>query len=131
DGAAKIDDLVAAAKAFGMPALALTDHGTVSGLPDFARACDREGVKPIFSMEGYLVDSVERVKREKDQRRYHQVVHAMTGEGLANLFKLASWAGTDGFYYKPLMDFAALEKYSEGLIVTSSCVNGIIHKAIV
>ena len=147
DGAAKIDDLVAKTKAMGMTALALTDHGHVHGLPEFQQEAEAAGVKPILGVEGYLVEdydaylaiankkSGDRTAAEKKQlkTRYHQIVLAKNEVGLDNLHRLVSWAHTEGKQYGryPLFDFKRLRQYREGLIVTSSCMQGIISQAII
>ena len=147
DGAAKIDDLVAKTKAMGMTALALTDHGNVHGLPEFQQEAESAGVKPILGVEGYLVEdydaylaiankkSGDRTAAEKKQlkTRYHQIVLAKNETGLDNLHRLISWAHTEGKQYGryPLFDFKRLKQYREGLIVTSSCMQGIISQAII
>ena len=102
----------------------------IHGLPEFQKACDRHGLKPLLGCEFYLVDSVERVRAEKDQKRYHQVAYAMDDAGLASLQRLASRAATADFYHKPLVDWASLEGHADGLVVTSSCLQGAIPQAI-
>lgn len=131
DGAAKVGDLAKRAGEMGMEALALTDHGYVHGLPEFYEACEDEDITPIVGFEAYMVDDVARVKEEKEQNRYHQILLAKNDKGLENLNKLASWAATKGYYYKPLIDFSRLKKHSDGLIATSSCVQSMFSQAVV
>ena len=130
DGAARVSDLAERASDLGMKFLALTDHGYMHGAAAFWEACEKEGIQPLIGLEAYMVDSVSRVREEKDRTRYHQILIAKTDTGLSNLTRLASWAATKGHYYKPLVDFEQLRTYSEGLIATSSCMQGMISQAI-
>lgn len=122
DGAARIDDLIAHAKALGMDSLAITDHGVMYGIVDFYKACRREGIKPILGMEAYVApNSME----DRDLRDYaHLILLAKNNTGLKNLFRLSSVAYTKGFYYKPRIDYDVLTEYHEGLICLSACLAG-------
>ena len=138
DGAARLDELVAKAAADGMPALGMTDHGNMYGVLDFYKECQKVGVKPIIGTEAYMAwDS----RRERPTRRgrvddsggdteggkklyYHLTLLAETNEGYRNLIQLSSLAFMEGYYYKPRMDWELLEKYSKGLIGTTSCLGG-------
>ena len=131
DGAMSPDQYVDAVKGMGMDACAITDHGYLYGLPEFQRACQAKGVKPILGVEAYFVDSVARVREAKDRQRFHQLLIAKSEEGVRNLYRLMSWASTEGFYSKPLIDFEQLKKHSEGLIATSTCLQGIIPKILI
>ncbi len=125
DGAAKIKNLVAAAKNFGMSSLAITDHGTMYGVVDFYKACKKEGIKPIIGCEVYVASRTRFDKKvKKDDFQYHLVLLARNNTGYNNLMKLVSQASTEGFYYKPRVDRELLEKYSDGMIALSACLAG-------
>jgi DNA polymerase-3 subunit alpha len=122
DGMSKIPDLVKKAKEFGMPALALTDHGVMYGAIEFYKACKAVGIKPIIGVEAYIA---ERTRFDKepgiDNRRYHLTLLAKNNVGYKNLMKLVSLANIEGYYYKPRMDLDLIREHSEGLICLSGC----------
>jgi len=125
DGLAKIDDLVKKAKALGMPALALTDHGVMYGLVEFYQKAKKAGIKPILGVEAYVARNGHQDKRPKiDDSPYHLVLLAQNETGYQNLIKLTTIAHLDGFYYKPRVDLSLLEKYHDGLICSSACLVG-------
>ncbi len=126
DGAAPISTLVSKAKNNGMQALALTDHGNMFGIKEFHAACKGAGIKPILGVEAYLVDDLT----VKDKTNYHIILLAKNESGYKNLLKLVSKANIEGMYYKPRIDKAALEKHSEGLIVSSACLGGEINRTL-
>ena len=132
DGACSVEALVARAKAFGMPRLALTDHGNMFGVPPFYRECRKQGVVPIIGCEVYRAPGSrhERSAGEKGARHFHLVLLARNLEGYRNLLALSSLAYTEGFYYKPRVDDELLAKHSGGLIALSSCLAGDIPSAI-
>ncbi|MYC84948.1 MAG: DNA polymerase III subunit alpha [Acidimicrobiia bacterium] len=125
DGAARIDDAVAAVVSDGQTALGLTDHGVLYGAVDFYRAATRAGIKPILGVEGYLTTG-SRFDRPtgRDNVRHHITLLAETQTGYANLLKLVSRAFLEGYYYKPRMDQELLAEYAEGVIATSGCLAG-------
>ncbi|GHU56124.1 DNA-directed DNA polymerase [Clostridia bacterium] len=127
DGSAKIGDIVAKAKAMGMPAIALTDHGVMYGVIDFYKKAKAEGVKPILGCEVY-VSSGSRFDKTSQSYYYHLILLAENNEGYKNLMKLVSLGFTEGFYYKPRVDIELLRKYSKGLIALSACVSGVVAK---
>lgn len=131
DGAARIPALVARAKELGMRHLAVTDHGALHGVVDFYKACRDAGLKPIIGCEAY---TAARTHQDRDPRtdseQGHLVLLAETNAGYKNLMKLISLGFTDGFYYKPRIDFGLLEKYHEGLIALSACLSGDVPDAI-
>ncbi|MBR0261272.1 MAG: DNA polymerase III subunit alpha [Selenomonadaceae bacterium] len=131
DGAARINDLLDAAKNFGMTSLAITDHGTMYGVIDFYKAAQKRGIKPIIGCEVYVAPE-SRFDREKTDgaKYFHLILLAENNTGYKNLVKLASLAGTEGFYYRPRVDKEILRKYHEGLIALSACVVGEIPRAI-
>ncbi len=126
DGAAPISALVSKAKNDGMEALALTDHGNMFGIKEFHDACKGAGIKPILGVEAYLVDDLTK----KDKTNYHIILLAKNETGYKNLLKLISIANIKGMYYKPRIDKAALEKHSEGLIVSSACLGGEVNRTL-
>lgn len=122
DGLTNIPDLVARAKEYGMPGVAITDHGTMSGVFKFYEECKKQGINPIIGEEFYVANRKMTDKEaEFDRKRFHLTVIAKNKVGLLNLFKLSSLAYTEGFYYKPRIDEQTLFKYHEGLIVLSGC----------
>jgi len=122
DGLASIDDLVDCASDLGYKSLALTDHGSCAGLYKFQKACKKKGIKPILGMEAYITK--DHTIKENRADNYHLILLAKNQVGYKNLIKLSSLAYIDGFYYKPRIDFALLEKHKEGLIVSSACASG-------
>ncbi|MBL7968273.1 MAG: DNA polymerase III subunit alpha, partial [Prolixibacteraceae bacterium] len=126
DGAASVKGLVAKAKNDGMTALALTDHGNMFGAKEFYDVCKKEGIKPIIGCETYVAEQSRHNKKDAkvDRSGYHLILLAKNQTGYRNLLKLVSLAYTEGFYYKPRIDKEILEKYSEGLIVSSACLGG-------
>lgn len=132
DGLSKIDELVQAAKAQNMPALALTDHGNLYGLIEFYEKCKAAGIKPILGCEVYIAPNGMHNKRPKvDERPNHLILLAENLEGYQNLLKLITLANLEGFYYKPRLDLETIEQYSKGLIALSACLNGELAKAAV
>jgi DNA polymerase-3 subunit alpha len=127
-------ELVQAAKSFGQPAIAITDHGTLSSHRDFQIACKQEGIKPILGVEAYIspTDRFDRSsKTDKSIQAYnHIILLAKNKKGLENINTLQELAWNEGFYHKPRIDKEILFQYSEGLIVLSGCMNSIVAKAI-
>ncbi len=131
DGLAKTGDLIAKAKADGMEAMALTDHGSMYGIIDFYQKAKKAGIKPIVGVETYVAPYGRHNKRAKiDEERYHLILLAKNNTGYKNLVKLVTSAHLEGFYYKPRIDLEILEKYKDGLIGLSACIEGEIAKAI-
>ena len=126
DGSAKIKPLVKRAKELGFDSLAITDHGVMYGAIDFYKACRQEGIKPIIGCEVYVSPGsrFDRELTKSDDRYYHLILLAETDEGYRNLSKIVSKGFTEGFYYKPRVDREVLEKYHEGLICLSACLQG-------
>jgi len=133
DGATHVYDMVLKAAQCGMPAVAITDHGVMSGVPELADAVEKVEkktgvrVKPIYGCEIYFTTDSE-LKREGKPPLYHMILLAKTNEGYHNLVRLVSESHVDNFYYKPRTTFEMLQKYSAGLIATSACVAGIIPR---
>lgn len=131
DGLSRIPTLVARAKAYDMPALALTDHGAMFGVIDFYRAAKEAGIKPIIGMEAYLATRGMRDRDpQKDNRAYHLLLLAENDTGYRNLLKIATSAQLEGFYYRPRIDHEFLAEHSEGLLTTSGCLSGEIPRAL-
>jgi len=136
DGVATPQEYVSRAVELGMPGIAITDHGTLSGHREMYRAAKDAGIKPILGIEGYMTTDMadKRAKADRtdplDQNYHHIVLLAKNQQGLENLNKINEIAWTDGFFSKPRFDFATLEKYKEGIIVTSACLSGWIAKAV-
>lgn len=131
DGLTRIPDLINFVKESGMEAVAMTDHGTLSGAIEFYKEATAQGIKPIIGIETYVAARKHTDKDpQKDKMRYHLIIHAMNEQGLRNLFQLSTIANLHGYYYYPRIDHELLEKYNEGLIVTSACLGGEIGDAI-
>jgi DNA polymerase-3 subunit alpha len=123
DGACRVRPLVERVKELGMPAVALTDHGSLSGAVQFYRAAKDAGVKPILGLELYVVS--DRHGRASAKERYsHLTMLARTNQGYANLIKIGTAAYLEGYYYKPRADWELLERYNEGLICLTGCMSG-------
>ena len=127
-------ELVQAAKAAGQTAIAITDHGTLSSHREMQIACREEGIKPILGVEAYIspTDRFDKSsKTDKSIQAYnHIILLAKNKKGLENINALQELAWNEGFYHKPRIDREVLNDYSEGLIVLSGCLNGLISKAI-
>jgi DNA polymerase-3 subunit alpha len=122
DGLTKIPALISQVKELGMEAVAITDHGTMSGVVEFYKAAKAAGIKPIIGMEAYVAARSRHDRDpQKDKGRYHLIILAMNNQGYKNLMRLSSLAQLEGMYYKPRIDHELLEKYSEGLIILSGC----------
>lgn len=128
DGISKPIELARAAVAMDMKALAITDHGTLAGWPEFALACKDIGIKPIFGVEAYFVpnrkdhETFKSPTKEEVRSGYHLVLLAKNETGCHNIIRLNNIANVEGFYYKPKIDWEVLMKHREGLIVGSACV---------
>jgi DNA polymerase-3 subunit alpha len=122
DGLSKVPELVKRAKEFGMPALALTDHGAMYGVIEFYNECRKAGIKPIVGVEAYMAERSRFDKEPNiDAKRYHLTLLAKNNAGYKNLMKLVSKANIEGYYYKPRMDHDLLKEHSEGIICLSGC----------
>ena len=124
DGACKIVEILAAAKNFDMPAVAITDHGNIFGLVDFYTAAVRRKIKPILGIEAYVVDGNVEDEATKANFRYHLILLVKNRVGYQNLMKLTSRSYLEGFYRKPRIDKGFLAEHSEGLIALSACMHG-------
>jgi DNA polymerase-3 subunit alpha len=125
DGLARLDALVERVSELGMPAIALTDHGTVFGAVEFYEKCVAADIKPIIGCEVYLAhNSMQSRAGREDQKQYHLVLLARNNQGYQNLLKLATAAQLEGFYYRPRIDKEYLAAHTEGLIALSACGSG-------
>lgn len=129
DGACKVDALVARAVELGMPAVAITDHGVLSGIIQFYQECRKAGIKPIIGLEAYVVE--DRLRKEgNNEERWHLTLLARDDTGYKNLLRLGSLAFLEGYYYKPRMDYELLSRHADGLICLSGCASGRLSKAL-
>ncbi|MFH1980246.1 MAG: DNA polymerase III subunit alpha [Pseudomonadota bacterium] len=131
DGAIRLPNLIARAKEYGMPAVAVTDHGTMFGALEFFELAVKAGIKPIIGCECYIAPRRLTDKTSLDSKETsHLLLLAETQEGYRNLCRMASIAQLEGFYYKPRIDMALLEAHSTGLIALSACLHGKIPRLI-
>jgi DNA polymerase-3 subunit alpha len=128
DGASPIGGMVERAAKLAMPALALTDHGSLFGAVEFYQEARKAGIKPIVGMEAYVTRG-QRRERTRDSA-HHLVLLARDERGFRNLMKLSSLAFLEGFYYKPRVDHELLAANAEGLLALSACPKGEIGSAI-
>jgi len=147
DGASRLGDLTAEAARLEMPALAMTDHGTLYGAYDFYKAATAAGVKPIIGLEGYYAPQGRFERRPFDfgggfdekasedgsggrgkQSYTHMTLWAQDTPGMHNLFRLASLASLEGYYFKPRFDRELLQTYGTGLIGTTGCPSGEVNR---
>ncbi|MCU0879450.1 MAG: DNA polymerase III subunit alpha, partial [Pirellulaceae bacterium] len=134
DGASEIGALVKRAKAHGMNALALTDHGNLHGALEFYRKAKGEGLNPIIGYEAYIAPGSRHDKKDAGSSKeasYHLTLLAQNRAGFKNLVKLASLASLEGFYYKPRIDKEILAAHSEGIICLSGCVSSELSSALI
>lgn len=125
DGLTKVPELVSRVKDLGMSAVAMTDHGTLSGAIEFYKACKDADIKPIIGIETYVAArTIHDRDPQKDKARYHLILLAQNNTGYQNLMRLSTIANLEGVYYKPRVDHELLEKYNEGLIALSACAGG-------
>jgi len=133
DGASQLPELIAQAKALGMPAIALTDHGVMYGAIELLKVCQNAGIKPIIGNEMYLING--EIDKQQRRPRYHQVILAKNTQGYKNLVKLTTLSHLQGMqgkgiFARPCINKDLLEEYKEGLIVTSACLGGEVPQAI-
>ncbi len=125
DGVGKIDDYLDRAKALGMQAIAITDHGNMFGVLELYKKAMKKGIKPIIGLEAYVS---EFSMLEKEGRIFHLILLAENNKGYQNLLKISSESYIKGFYYKPRIDKEFLRAHSEGIIALSACMQGEIPR---
>ncbi len=126
DGACRIPDLVARAAELEMPAVSLTDHGSMAGAVQLVKAAKGTGVKPVIGCEVYVAED-----RRAQQKGYaHLTLLAADNQGYSNLIKLSSLGYLEGYYYKPRVDWELLERHAGGVIALSGCLSGRVCKAL-
>ena len=126
DGACRIPALAARAAELEMPAVTLTDHGSLAGAVDLYKAAKAEGIKPIVGCEVYVADD----RRTRTRGYAHLTLLAESNEGYSNLIKLSSLGYLEGYYTKPRVDWELLQTYSKGIIALSGCLSGRVCKAL-
>ncbi len=133
DGSNKIKNYVARVKELGMDSAAITDHGNMFGVIEFYKEAKAQGIRPIIGCEVYVAPNsrFDRESSHGDDRYYHLILLAENNTGYSNLMKIVSIGYTEGYYYRPRVDFETLEKYHEGLICLSACLAGEIPRYIV
>ncbi|KKP35506.1 MAG: polymerase III, alpha subunit protein [candidate division TM6 bacterium GW2011_GWF2_32_72] len=131
DGAITLDNYIKYGKEHNFKALGISDHGNIFGGVKFFQKCKKAGIKPILGMEGYFTPDVSLKEVNENKRYFHSLLIVQNQIGYKNLCKLISFAFQKGFYFKPRFDYSALEKYSEGLIVSSACLGGHIPQLLI
>ena len=122
DGALRLDNLIAQAKKYNMPAAAITDHGVLYGMYEFYKKAKKSDIKPIIGCEVYIAPTNRFDKSTRE--RYHLVLLAENNEGYKNLMKIVSSSWLEGFYYKPRVDKDLLYEHRKGIIALSGCLQG-------
>ena len=131
DGLTKIPDLISYVKDEGMESIAITDHGTLSGLIEFYKEAKNQEIKPILGIETYVASrNLEDKEVGLDKNNFHLILLAKNDLGYQNLMKLSTIANLEGFYYKPRIDRKTLKKYSKGLICLSACMGSELGQAL-
>ena len=130
DGANRLDDVIQAAAAAGMPAISLTDHGNLFGAIEFYDKARKAGIKPIIGIEAYVAQGSLPDRNPARGSSNHLVLLARNQTGYQNLIKLTTRSYLQGFYYKPRIDHETLREFSEGLIGLSACLKGEINERI-
>ena len=132
DGSSKIKELLPRAKELGMDSLAITDHGVMYGVIDFYKKAKEVGIKPILGCEIYVAPGsrFDREQSRGEDRYYHLVLLAENNQGYKNLMKIVTRGFTEGYYYRPRVDYEVLEQYHEGIIALSACLAGEIPNKI-
>jgi DNA polymerase III subunit alpha len=132
DGACRIPQLVQRAAELGMPAVGLTDHGSMAGAVELYKAAKKVGVKPLLGCEVYVVPDRRQRRRDEGERAWsHLTLLAETTAGYHNLVKLCTLGYLEGYYYKPRVDYELLERYADGLICLSGCMAGVTCQALI
>ena len=131
DGFSNIKKLVKRAQEMNMPALAITDHGTMFGVIEFYERAKEAGIKPIIGLEAYMAARTMKERDpHEDKKSSHLLLLAENETGYKNLLQIASAAQLEGFYYYPRIDKEFLAQHAEGLICTSGCMSAEIPRLI-
>src|SRR5881397_3894200 len=125
DGACRIPDLVSRAAELEMPAVSLTDHGSMAGAIQLWKTTRNTGVKPVIGCEVYVAND----RKAHEKGNAHLTLLAANNDGYSNLIKLSSLGYLEGYYYKPRVDWELLERHSDGLVALSGCLSGRVAKA--
>ena len=128
DGMIPVKRVVDFACEKGLPGIAITDHGDLGALPSFYSYARQKGINPVLGCEFYQVSSI--ADREESRDRNHLVVYASSDKGWKNLVRLSTLSYTEGFYYRPRVDWEMLDRHSEGLVVTTACLGGAVPRCI-
>ena len=129
DGASRIPDLLDKVKELGMEYISITDHGAMYGVVDFYKQANKRGIKPVIGCEVYVAPRTRFDKNhEFDSKYHHLILLCENNTGYNNLIKIVSKGFTEGFYYKPRIDFDLLKEHSQGLIALSACIAGEVPK---
>lgn len=125
DAISKIPDIVDRAIEYGHKSIALTDHGTIAGVPEFYNECKKKGIKPILACEFYMMADAAAAREAKDRKNHHLILLAMNQEGWTNIKKLTTKAN-EKFYYAPRIDYKDLRELNAGIICLTACLKGIV-----
>lgn len=131
DGAIKVKKLCEFCKEQGWPAVAITDHGVMHGAIELYKTAKEAGIKPIIGIEVYVYDGDITEKKPGQNVLHHLILLAKNNDGYKNLVKIASKSAVDGYYYKPRVNHSLIEKYSEGVICLSACIQGEVARSII
>ncbi len=131
DGLTRVGPLMDFVRDQGMQAVAMSDHGTLSGAIEFYKEAKARDIKPVIGLETYIAARKHTDKDPgKDKNRYHLILLATNMTGYQNLMRLSTIANLDGFYYYPRIDHDLLEQYHEGIIALSACMSGEVGDAL-
>ena len=128
DGAMRLPDLLARTAALEMPAVAITDHGSLFGVLDFYQKARAAGIKPLLGCEVYVAPASRHDRKGGKGDNHHLVLLAMDNQGYRNLIQLVTKAHLEGFYYRPRVDKELLREFNSGLIALSSCLHGVVAR---
>jgi DNA polymerase-3 subunit alpha len=129
DSILEVSKYVQRAKEYGLKALTMTDHGSLSAMYAFYDECMKNDIKPIIGMEAYVAEDAS-IKDKEHAKYWHLILIAKDEEGMRNLFSIHNEAAVGGFYYRPRTDLAHLQQYGKGIIGSSACIAGEIPQAI-
>jgi DNA polymerase-3 subunit alpha len=125
DAISKIPDIIKRAKEYGHKSIALTDHGTIAGVPEFYNEAKKAGIKPILACEFYMQPDPKRAQEEKNRKNHHLILLAQNANGWENIKKLTSLAN-ENFYYSPRIGYSHLREHNDGIICLTACLKGIV-----